>query len=119
VYVLGHHVFSTVNESIPPATNTEAPVYVLSRDLSKNLCKDQSSSNGLGELYQQLSQHLRKLFDFNCFGYDLIVDEKDSSKGYILDINYLPSYKSVDNFTSLFWGFALEQYYEFLNQKSS
>jgi len=120
VYVLGKHVFSTVNDSISSTTsmNSREVVHVFSRDLSKNLRQDQSGSDAFGELYQQLSENLRTIFDFNCFGYDLIVDERDATKGYILDINYLPSYKSVDNFTSLFWGFVLEQYYDFLAKKN-
>jgi len=75
--------------------------------------ENQSTAEKYGEFHYALGQKMRKLFGFDVFGVDLIIGEK-CGKAYILDINYLPSFKTAKNMSSLFWSHVLEEYYSFV-----
>ena len=112
----GDDSFITVNDSTPTTNEVlknDTNIYIDSGKYSKKPFIDQSSKQ-YGNIYKELTKILTKEFGLNCFGYDLVFDIK-TNNGYIVDCNYLPGYKSVPNFSAVFWAFVLKGYYKFVN----
>ena len=114
VYVVGDDVFVTVNDSTPTidSININNYQFIDTGKFSKKPLEDQSGKK-FGNVYKKLSVYLNKAFEINCFGYDLLFDSK-TNNGYIVDLNYLPGYKSVPNFSAVFWSHILKQYFKFI-----
>ena len=118
VYVIDNNVFVTVNDSTPSIDSIAKHAQftlIDTENYSKKPLKDQSAKHEKANLYKKLSVRLKEEFGLNCFGYDLLFDG-DGKNGYIVDLNYLPGYKSVPNFSAVFWGFVLKKYFEFVNE---
>merc|ERR1712228_157100 len=117
VYVVDKSVFVTVNDSTPSIesiANCSKHTFIDTANYSKHPLKDQSQKNKKNKLYKTLSMKIQKIFELNCFGFDLLFDDEHKN-GYIVDLNYLPGYKSVPNFSAVFWAFVLKKYFEFIN----
>ena len=121
IYVLGDLVFATVNNSTPSISeimgalsdNGNKMIFINSRVTSKKQKPNQEKRDHLRAIYLQLGKQLRNKFNMNCFGFDMIFRASDN-KGYIVDLNFLPSYKSVANFQSVFIEWMLFEYRQFI-----
>ncbi len=59
-----------------------------------------------------------------CYGIDVIFEdiqgdgkEEGGVKGWIVDLNYMPSYKSIKNFRAVLWHYVLWKYRDFIDEK--
>ena len=63
--------------------------------------------------YQNISKQLKDAFGVNLFGFDMIFDA-DSNIAYVVDFNFMPSFKIVPNFHTLLTEYLLYEYHEFV-----
>jgi len=59
-------------------------------------------------LIKQVAERIKNQFSVEIFGFDVIVCEK-SKDSFVVDINYFPSYKEVEDFPTHFETFLLER----------
>lgn len=113
VYVLGNDVFCYIRSSLN--VSRVALDEVLQFD-SQQLSKEQVGSADQASqpvaqyitLYQQIAKQLARVLRIDLFGFDVILG--DNNTAYIVDVNYLPSYKEVFNFSTLFNAYVVHKY---------
>lgn len=123
-YVLGDLIQVAERRSLPnlvPGANgvrfNTQETYPTSQDFHANgdgpqTCSDQLSNSNLPpasvalrartqeaifELVRAIGQRLRKELHLSLFGFDVIVAD-DTQELFVIDVNYFPSYKELDDF---------------------
>ncbi|ETO28531.1 hypothetical protein RFI_08598 [Reticulomyxa filosa] len=93
-------------------TTGKGVLLINSKNVSKKQCKDQTTLENWKESFITICKRLRNILQIDMFGVDILFDSKNDQKMFIVDLNYFPSYKSVNNFHSVFWQYILWQYRE-------
>lgn len=57
--------------------------------------------------FQKMSRVIREHMDLSLIGFDILIDQ--DKKYWLVDLNYFPGYKNVDNLWEKFLGFFLEK----------
>jgi len=104
VYVLGENSHVIGRKSFPNfSSESHAPIIFNSQEMKHQLPPELTVSNaGEGELppkshVNKISKLLSDFLGLTLFGYDIITDAKTGEYG-VIDINYFPDYRGVDNF---------------------
>lgn len=112
VYVLGKDVYCFIRSSIDISHVQSNDIYKFD---SQQLCAQSidTVSNITPpqlQLFQQIATQLCSIFHIDLFGFDIVIDEHNTNSYYIVDINYFPSYKQVNNFQQLFNAYIVQKY---------
>jgi len=123
VYNLGYFVFASMNHSTPRSDdiklqNTESKnkaIQVSSTGISSKQYTDQSKRDALcksSRFYQVIARQLKEAFKVNLFGFDIVFDAQ-SNIGYVVDFNFMPSFKIAQNFHTVLTEYLLYEYFQF------
>eukprot|EP01084_Bolivina_argentea_P217818 369767_1 len=124
VYNLGYFVFASINHSTPSIQNIMKEnknkfMRINSTGISSKFYDDQSVRDQLSstanEFYQKISCQLKDAFKINLFGFDMIFDTK-SNYAYVVDLNFMPSFKIVENFHTILNEYLLYEYHHFVKK---
>lgn len=118
VYNLGYFVFASMNASTPSTQmikDLDKWICINSTGISSKINHDQSKRDDLSsqnEFYQNIAKQLKSVFCVNLFGFDMIFDAQ-SNIAYVVDFNFMPSFKIVPNFHTLLTEYLLFEYHQF------
>jgi inositol-1,3,4-trisphosphate 5/6-kinase / inositol-tetrakisphosphate 1-kinase len=93
VYVLNDEIFLEDRITVQSSTSTNIFLF----DSQK--LKQQNKETEIVEMkrIEEITKILKKEFHLSLFGFDILI-EKETNDYYIVDINYFPGYKNVENF---------------------
>eukprot|EP01090_Pellita_catalonica_P022026 TRINITY_DN8415_c0_g1_i1.p1 TRINITY_DN8415_c0_g1~~TRINITY_DN8415_c0_g1_i1.p1 ORF type:complete len:336 (-),score=58.25 TRINITY_DN8415_c0_g1_i1:11-1018(-) len=115
IYALGEKFFITKKNSIPNLDVNHAeivrfdsqlplvPQLAAARDPSDTKTDQElidNAKNPDSDLVAQINAKLHTSLDLSLFGYDLII-ESSTGDASVIDVNYFPSYKGMENFAEL------------------
>ena len=117
VYNVGDRIFVIPRASISDISADEEAIAFDSQKPFPKLYKGEIPNTGFREsrMLERVARTLRSSFDMSLFGFDIIRDAK-TSKYYVVDMNYFPTFKSVQNLDQLFETHLLDQKYDDLSR---
>jgi inositol-1,3,4-trisphosphate 5/6-kinase/inositol-tetrakisphosphate 1-kinase len=87
-------------------SNTSTPKQINSCNSEKK--KDKYTQQEIFKIVQEIGEILRKELQLSLFGFDVILEEekketnkKTNGRFYVIDVNYFPSYKELEDFDTL------------------
>lgn len=119
VYVLGTNVWYYIvnnNNTSTSINNNNNELYTFnSQTIHKQYVQPNDNNidtdtNSIYNIIQQISQYSTTILQFDIYGFDLIIDQYNHTNLYIIDINYFPSYKQVNNFDTYLYQYLIHKY---------
>ena len=117
VYALGNHLAVTTRTStrdINPDENITLNFHSQKPNVENGLWDHSIDLNKSAKTipydkFALLSEALRRDLKLHLVGFDILIDH--SGKYWIVDVNYFPGYKFIDNLDELFYNFLVDVYH--------